>query len=187
MAYSHGVVDPTSVEVRGGGGGTAGAGQWSWNSAKLMDKDYNLLDKPKSVDVSRSWGKQVRGGQFSLASMLPQSAHSSFHLGTSHGVVDMSAVYVSSDRSSSRHNGSNAVVVASGGRSNYNDGFYAVGLGASVKSSSLASSGSISAIVRNGYSWSTDRNRAGDSSGTGDWLIAPEAAQWLPEGIGTNI
>lgn len=186
MKYSHGVVDPTSVEVRGGGGGTVGLGRWSWNSAKLMDKDYNLLVKPKSVDVSRSWGKSVRDGQFSSASMLPQSSHSSFYFGTRHGVVDMSSVYVSNDGSSvHHHHRANTVVAPAGGRSYYNDGLYAVGLGAKG-GAVLAGQGSRGAHASN-YSWSTGRNGVGGSSGMGDWLIAPEAAQWLPEGIGTDI
>jgi hypothetical protein len=195
MKYSHGVVDPTSVEVRGGGGGggggTVGVGRWSWNSAKLMDKDYNLLVKPTSVDVSRSWGKSVRDGQFSSASMLPQSSHSSFNFGIRHGVVDMSSVYASSDRSdrsSARHHSANAVVASAGGRSYYNDGLYAVGLGAKSGAGVAGSGqGSSGALASNGYSWSTGRNGVGGSSGMGDWLIAPEAAQWLPEGIGTDI
>ena len=101
----------------------------------------------------------------------------------------MRSVYVSSDGSSAHHhhsfNRANAVVASAGGRSYYNDGLYAVGLGAKG-GAVLAGQGSSGAHASN-YSWSTGRNGVGDSSGMGDWLIAPEVAQWLPEGIGTEI
>jgi hypothetical protein len=173
MKYSHGVVDPTSVEVRSGyHNSSVGPGRWSWNSAKLMDKDYNLLLKPKQVDVSQSWGgKSVIAGQFSSASMLPHSNNSSFHFRTIHGVVDMSSVHVTGGGSSALPR--------------YNDGFYAV-LGGGMMGSGSGSAASSGSVGENGYSWGTGRNRFGDSSGMGDWLIAPEAAQWLPEGIGTG-
>jgi hypothetical protein len=187
MKFSHGVVDPTSVEVRGGNSSSSvGLGRWSWNSGKLMDKDYNLLVKPKHVDVSQSWGKRVIDGQFSSASMLPQSTNSTFHFRTRHGVVDMSSVFASGDGHSTRRHGTQAFDTAAAGHSHYNDGFYAV-LGAGIVGGVSVSAGLSGSIGRDGYSWSTSRNRAGDSSGMGDWLIAPEAAQWLPEGIGTGI
>jgi hypothetical protein len=187
MRYIRGVVDPTSVEVRGGNSisSSVGPGRWSWNSARLMDKDYNLLVKPTHVDVSRIWSKRVIDGQFSTASMLPQSSNSSFHFRTRHGVVDMSSVYASGDVISARRHGTHFLNTAAAGQSHYNDGFYAA-LGSNFTGGG-GSAGFGGSYSRSGYSWSTDRNKGLDSNGMGDWLIAPEAAQWLPEGIGTSI
>jgi hypothetical protein len=193
LSIRHGVVDPTSVAVRGGdgGGSSVGVGHFSWNSAKLMDKNYNLLVKPKSVSVSDAWGQSVPNGQFSSASMLPQSSNSSFHFGLTNGVVNMSTVTVSSSSSDSSGRGASyharsfdsgrhRSTTASGGA----DAVYAA-LGthgaARVNSSNVGSLGR--GGLRSGYSWSA---RQRDSSGMGDWLIAPEVAQWLPEGIGTS-
>ena len=180
-----GVVDPTTVEVRGGtaiggtaiGGGSGGfatggsggfatggsggfatggsaamgAGSWSWNSAKLMDKDYNLLVKPKVTNVADAWGKSAPASQFSSASLLPQSANSSFQFGLKNGVIDMSTVAVVSkiQQSSGRESGSGA--------------------------------------VKSSYSWgkggSVDKSKCGGAACI-PWLIAPEVGQWLPGGMG---
>ena len=159
-----GVVDATTVEVRGGSSSsstigasssTIGAGSWSWNSAKLMDKDYNLLVKPKVTNVSDAWGKSVPASQFSSASLLPQSANSSFHFGLKNGVIDMSTVAIASNIRQSSGQGS--------GQS--------------------SGQGSGSGAAKGGYSWGKG-GRGSDSSGYQNWLIAPEVGQWLPAGMG---
>ena len=159
-----GVVDATTVAVRGGSSGsstigsgssTIGSGSWSWNSAKLMDKDYNLLVKPKVTNVSDAWGKSVPASQFSSASLLPQSANSSFHFGLKNGVIDMSTVAIASNLRQSSGQGS--------GQS--------------------SGQGSGSGAAKGGYSWGKG-GRGSDSSGYQNWLIAPEVGQWLPAGMG---
>jgi hypothetical protein len=56
-----------------------------------------------------------------------------------------------------------------------------------VDMSSVFSSG-VSGLsnARGSYSWAKKGAR-GDADGKLNWLIAPEAAQWLPEGIGTAL
>ncbi len=191
LSIRSGFVDPTSVAIRGGDGGdsSVGVGHFSWNSAKLMDSNYHLLVKPKTANVSDAWSQSAPNAQFSSASMLPQSGNSSFQFGLRHGVVDMSTVAVTNDNYSNtavsdyRSSGGRAQGTVTGhsfyarlgthGRSNIN------GLGSSSQNfSQSVGSG------RGGYSWSA-RQRHG--TGMGDWLIAPEVAQWLPEGIGTDL
>jgi hypothetical protein len=199
LSTRHGVVDLTSVAVRGGdgGGSSVGVGHLSWNSAKLMDKNYNLLVKPKTASVSDAWGQSVPNGQFSSASMLPQSANSSFHFGLTNGVVDMSTVAVTSSSQSMRDDSDSSGRGASHyARSSFDSGRYRVSTASGGRDTVYAALGTHGAAhvnsgnhrslgrggQRGGYSWST---RPRDSSGMGDWLIAPEVAQWLPEGIGT--
>lgn len=185
MKISHGLVDVTSVAVHGGGGSAAGvgAGQYSWNSAKLMDKDYNLLVKRKTANVSDAWGQRVPNAQFSQASMLPQSAHSSFSLRMSHGVVDMGSTGAwsnSYNSQSSSHSGASYLSMLP------DNGGAAMGAGCiwRVGSSSTATSSSRDADTRSYYSWSPSAARA-LHAGLGNWLIAPQASQWLPKGLGT--
>ncbi len=168
MVIRNGVVDVTSVAVYAGGGSASGvgAGQYSWNSAKLMDKDYNLLLKPKSVNVSDVWGQHFSNAQLSNASMLPQSTHSSFSLGMSHGVVDMTTTGVTAASSNSHAFSSNS--------------------GMSYLSILPNNGGSvIGANMPSHYSWSPTASKTGRGRGMGDWRIAPEPPQWLPEGPGT--
>jgi hypothetical protein len=186
MKISHGVVDATSVAVHAGAGSAAGvgAGQYSWNSAKLMDKDYNLLVKPKAVNVSDAWGQRVSNAQFSQASMLPQSAHSSFSLRVSHGVVDMSSTAAWSNSNnysqSSSHSGASVLSMLP------DNGGAAIGAGYIWRVGSLATAvrNSRDADTRSDYSWSPSAART-RHMGMGNWLIAPQASQWLPEGLGT--
>jgi hypothetical protein len=185
MKISHGVVDATSVAVHAGAGSAAGvgAGQYSWNSAKLMDKDYNLLVKPKTANVSDAWGQRAPNSQFSQASMLPQSPHSSFSLSMSHGVVDMSSTGAWSNSYNSQSSSNSGASYLSMLPDN---GGAAIGAGYiwRVGSLSMAPRSSRDADTRSYYSWSPSAART-RHAGLGNWLIAPQASQWLPEGLGT--
>ena len=217
MSYSGGVVDPTSVEVRDGSGNSGGSsvGHFSWNSAKLMDRQYHLLVGPKTMSVSKAWQRTAPSGQFSSASMLPQSTHSSFHFALKNGVVDMRSVVATSHHNTgSSWQGSGrgqqyGIHEGSGrgqqfgihGRAAANEGSEYMGAamnsgaywrsnsGATAHSGahqSLGPGSSGNATGHGAYSWSTRRAKY-DGSGAGDWVIAPQPPQWLPEGVGTDL
>lgn len=195
MSYSGGVVDPTSVQVRDGNSGGSSVGHFSWNSAKLMDRQYNLLVRPKTINVSKAWQRTVPNGQFSSASMLPQSAHSSFHFSLKNGVVDMRSVVATSHQNSgSQQFGMQGSAAANQG-SDYmgaaaNSGAYWRSSSAAAVHSgshqSLGPGSSGNATGHGAYSWSKRRAKY-DGSGPGDWVIAPQPPQWLPEGVGTDL
>lgn len=205
MSYSGGVVDPTSVEVRDGGGnsGSSSVGHFSWNSAKLMDRQYHLLVGPKTMSVSKAWQRTAPSGQFSSASMLPQSTHSSFHFALKNGVVDMRSVVATSHHNtgSSWQGSGRGQQFSIHGRAAANEGsdymgaamnsgaYWRSNSGATAHSGahqSLGPRSSGNATGHGAYSWSTRRAKY-DGSGAGDWVIAPQPPQWLPEGVGTDL
>jgi len=58
---------------------------------------YGGVSRPTAVDVTSSWGRSVQGSQFSSASLVPQTHHTSFNFKLHDGVINMASVSVASD------------------------------------------------------------------------------------------